>query len=76
MNRLQVQCVLCDVVENIDNHSIEAKRLRNRLSHMYLCQACNERIKMNTLKRHETGKFKLYSSNNLNDNKDKKHPTE
>lgn len=72
---LQVQCVLCDIIENIDDNSLQAKRLRNRLSHMYLCQSCYDRIKIKTLKRHETGKFKLYSSEEGNDN-EQKHPTE
>lgn len=73
---MQVQCVLCDIVEHIDDYSIEAKRLRNRLSHMYLCQTCHERIKVNTLKRHDTGKFKLFKSKKIDDHKDEKHPTE
>ena len=57
---MQVKCVLCDVVENIEDYSLEAKRLRNRKTHMYLCQSCNERIKEKTLDRHATGKFRLY----------------
>lgn len=67
MNYLQVQCVICDVIEDIDEYSLEAKRLRNRLSHMYLCSTCYDRIKVNTLERHKTGKFKLYSSKNDDD---------
>ncbi|WP_010097921.1 YlaI family protein [Ornithinibacillus scapharcae] len=57
---MQVKCVICDVVEEIEDYSLQAKRLRNRKIHMYLCQNCNDRIKENTLKRHATGKFQLY----------------
>lgn len=60
MNFLKVQCTICDIIEELDNESLEAKRLRNRYSHLYLCDVCYERIKINTLKRHETGKFKLF----------------
>lgn len=49
VNNLQVQCVICDIVEHLEDNSLEAKRLRNRLSHMYLCENCYERIKVNTL---------------------------
>lgn len=57
---MQVKCVLCDVVESIENHSPKAKKLRNRRVHMYLCQKCHHRITVKTNKRHATGKFKLY----------------
>lgn len=60
---MQVQCVICDKIESIENHSLEAKRLLNRKVQSYLCQACNDRIAEKTKKRHETGKFNLYSSN-------------
>nr|WP_077622150.1 YlaI family protein [Sediminibacillus massiliensis] len=57
---MRVKCVLCDTVEKIDSNSLQAKRLRNRRIHMYLCQTCDKRIEVNTKKRHETGNFKLY----------------
>ncbi|SDQ64067.1 Uncharacterized protein YlaI [Virgibacillus subterraneus] len=57
---MQVQCVLCDTIEDIQDSSLQAKRLRNRRIHMYLCQQCDQRIYSNTKKRHETGNFHLY----------------
>ena len=64
---MQVKCVLCDVVENIDDYSLEAKRLRNRKTHMYLCLSCSERIKIKTLDRHASGKFRLYEEKKKED---------
>lgn len=63
---MKVQCVICDSIENIDGHSLQAKRLRNRKINMYLCAACYKRIEVNTQKRHETGKFRLYKETKKN----------
>ncbi|ASK63622.1 hypothetical protein CFK37_16380 [Virgibacillus phasianinus] len=57
---MQVKCVICDEVESIEDYSLQAKRLRNRRIHMYLCQSCYERIGKKTKARHETGNFRLY----------------
>ena len=57
---MKVKCVICDQIENIDDDSFQAKRLRNRRLNMYLCKTCNKRIGIRTKARHETGKFKLY----------------
>lgn len=57
---MRVKCVLCDTIEKIDSNSLQAKRLRNRRIHMYICTPCYERVKENTNKRHATGNFKLY----------------
>jgi uncharacterized protein YlaI len=57
---MQVKCVICDIVENIEDNSPQAKKLRNKKTYMYLCQICNERIKEKTLDRLSTGKFRLY----------------
>lgn len=57
---MQVQCVICDKVEDIQDSSLEAKRLLNRRNHIYLCDPCTKRISDKTIKRHETGNFKLY----------------
>lgn len=57
---MQVQCILCDQVDNIDKNSLLAKRLLNRRIGTYLCTTCHHRIAEKTQKRHETGKFKLY----------------
>lgn len=57
---MQVQCVICDKIEELPDGSFQAKRLLNRRMHTHLCVECNERIALNTNKRHETGNFKLY----------------
>lgn len=57
---MQVQCVICDNIEGIDEYSLQAKRLRNRRLHMYLCEECYDRIEHKTKKRHATGNFRLY----------------
>lgn len=57
---MHVKCVICDKIEDIDDHSLQAKRLRNRRLNMYLCTICNERIAKKTKTRHSTGNFRLY----------------
>ncbi|MYL47813.1 YlaI family protein [Virgibacillus halodenitrificans] len=57
---MQVKCSICDTVEAIEDDSLQAKRLRNRRIHMYLCQDCYERIEKKTYERHATGDFQLY----------------
>ncbi|MEN2468159.1 YlaI family protein [Ornithinibacillus sp. FSL M8-0202] len=64
---MQVKCVLCDVVEIIEDYSLQAKRLRNKKTYMYLCDNCNERIKERTLERHATNKFRLYEEKKKED---------
>lgn len=57
---MQVQCILCDKIDDINDNSFQAKRLMNRQIATYLCPTCYERIAENTKKRHETGNFKLF----------------
>ncbi|WP_106497751.1 YlaI family protein [Lentibacillus sp. Marseille-P4043] len=57
---MQVKCVICDTIEAIDDHSLQAKRLRNRRLNMYLCKSCYQRIDERTKARHQSGKFRLY----------------
>ncbi|GAA0293972.1 uncharacterized protein YlaI [Gracilibacillus halotolerans] len=59
---MRVKCVICDNIENIDNGSPVAKKLRNRLNSTFMCEDCSERIKENTLKRHKNENFQLYQS--------------
>ncbi|UCZ51872.1 YlaI family protein [Bacillus shivajii] len=59
---MRVKCVICDVIENIDDYSPLAKKLRNRPIHTYMCETCSSRIEERTEKRKETGNFKLYNS--------------
>ncbi|SEN64486.1 Uncharacterized protein YlaI [Amphibacillus marinus] len=64
---MDVKCPICDCVDQIDYDSPLAKRLRNRRKHLYLCQACTDRIGKNTKKRHETGAFKLFQEKKEDD---------
>ncbi|MBT2641117.1 YlaI family protein [Bacillus sp. ISL-41] len=59
---MRVKCVLCDKIENINSDTLQAKRLRNRPIHTYMCEPCNERIAEKTNNRIATGNFKLYRS--------------
>lgn len=60
---MDVQCVICEKIEQIDENSVQAKKLLNRRISSYLCKECDERIAKKTNQRHKTGKFQLYSSN-------------
>ncbi|MEW9108843.1 YlaI family protein [Cytobacillus gottheilii] len=59
---MRVKCVLCDKIESIPNDSAEAKRLRNRPIHTYMCKVCEDRIAERTKQRAATGNFRLYKS--------------
>ncbi|MBX9972247.1 YlaI family protein [Cytobacillus firmus] len=59
---MRVKCVLCDKIESIENESLQAKRLRNRPIHTYMCKPCESRITEKTQKRVDTGNFNLYRS--------------
>ncbi|MGM8364266.1 YlaI family protein [Virgibacillus sp. W0181] len=60
---MHVKCVICDKIEDINDDCLQAKRLRNRRLHMYLCAPCKGRIAEKTKKRHATGNFRLYKEN-------------
>lgn len=47
---MRVKCVLCDKIESIENESLQAKRLRNRPIHTYMCRPCETRITEKTQK--------------------------
>lgn len=64
---MQVKCSLCDKVEEIEDHCLQAKRLRNRRIYMYLCNHCYDRIEVKTNERLSTGDFKLYRENKKED---------
>ncbi|NRD78734.1 YlaI family protein [Bacillus sp. BRMEA1] len=57
---MRVKCVICDKIENIDDESLMAKRLRNRPIHTYMCVECSERIADKTNARMATGNFRFY----------------
>lgn len=58
---MRVKCVICDVVESINNDSPQAKKLRNRPIHTYMCQPCYTRIESRTIGRKNTGNFKEHT---------------
>lgn len=60
---MRVKCVICDKIESIEDDSFQAKRLRNRPIHTFMCKTCEERITDRTNERIATGNFKLYRSN-------------
>ncbi|WP_409305289.1 YlaI family protein [Peribacillus sp. SCS-155] len=64
---MRVKCVICDVIESIPDFSPQAKKLRNRPIHTYLCQACYNRIEQKTNNRMETGNFRLYRAKKQDD---------
>ncbi|MGW8457972.1 YlaI family protein [Bacillus atrophaeus] len=57
---MRVQCSICDKIEQIDDETLMAKRLRNRPIHTYMCQVCHERIKIRTEERLNTGRFSFH----------------
>jgi len=64
---MRVKCVICDNIESIPDFSPEAKKLRNRPIHTYMCKSCYERIEEKTNARINTGNFRLYRSVKEND---------
>ncbi|HLR10875.1 MAG TPA: YlaI family protein [Sporosarcina sp.] len=54
---MRVKCVICDTVEELDDHILEAKRLRNRPIQTFMCINCHDRIANNTKKRVDSGNF-------------------
>jgi uncharacterized protein YlaI len=65
---MRVKCVICDKIESIEDESLEAKRLRNRPIHTYMCQDCSNRISERTKARLESGNFRLYRARSEEDN--------
>ncbi|PMC35185.1 DUF2197 domain-containing protein [Bacillus sp. UMB0899] len=64
---MRVKCVICDLVESIDDETLVAKRLRNRPIHTYMCSSCQERITDKTKARVATGKFRFYRDKKTED---------
>ncbi|MBM6618603.1 YlaI family protein [Bacillus suaedaesalsae] len=62
---MRVKCVICDKIENIEDETLVAKRLRNRPIHTYMCQDCHDRIEIKTKERLNTGKFRVYRERKL-----------
>ncbi|MBU9720492.1 MULTISPECIES: YlaI family protein [Bacillaceae] len=64
---MRVKCVICDIIQNIDDFSPLAKKLRNRPIHTYMCDECNSRIEKRTIERKETGNFKQFTTTEKED---------
>ncbi len=64
---MRVKCALCEIIEDIDDYSLQAKRLRNRPIHTYMCEKCHDRIAEKTEKRVSTGNFQFYRSPQVED---------
>jgi uncharacterized protein YlaI len=59
---MKVQCVICDHIEELDEDTPLAKKLKNRPIHTFMCDECHNRITEKTEARLATGKFKLFRS--------------
>lgn len=66
---MKTQCMICEKIEEIDGDSLLAKKLKYNRIRSYLCDECYKRIKIKTIKRHETGNFHLYSDKQKSKNK-------
>jgi uncharacterized protein YlaI len=64
---MRVKCFIFDQIESIEDDSFQAKRLRNRPIHTFMCKSCEERITKRTNERIATGNFRLYRSNDEED---------
>ena len=59
---MRVKCVICDSINELNDDSLEAKRLRNRPIHTYMCATCHNRITKSTEERIATGNFHFHRS--------------
>lgn len=64
---MKVQCVLCDVIEEIEQDSPLAKKLRNHPTTTYMCRPCSHRIRINTEQRKLEGRLKKPTFHKEND---------
>jgi uncharacterized protein YlaI len=59
---MRVKCVICDIINELEDDSPQAKKLRNRPIHTYMCNPCHKRIEDKTRVRLATGNFVFYKS--------------
>lgn len=64
---MRVKCVICDIVEQLDDDNPVAKKLRNRPIHTFMCDTCKERIANKTAARIATGKFRFFRTSSTLD---------
>ncbi|HZG70217.1 MAG TPA: YlaI family protein [Chondromyces sp.] len=62
---MRAKCILCDRIDTLDDDTLQAKKLRNRPIHTYMCPDCQARISERTAQRAATGKFRLYRSKKI-----------
>lgn len=53
-------CSLCEKVDELDDDSPLAKKLRNRPIHTYMCEECHQRISERTKERFNHSKYNVY----------------
>ena len=59
---MRVQCVICDNIIDLNDDLPEAKKLRNRPIHTFMCDSCHDRIAEKTEQRLATGNFRFFRS--------------
>ena len=64
---MRVKCVICESINQLDDDSLSAKRLRNRPIHTYMCDSCRDRIAQKTEARIATGNFRFYRTSPIMD---------
>ncbi|SET86482.1 Uncharacterized protein YlaI [Salinibacillus kushneri] len=57
---MKVKCILCDQVEEVEETSLLAKKLRKRRVMTYMCDTCRDRIDKKTEERLAKGKYREY----------------
>lgn len=56
---MEVKCSLCESIEELDDESPLAKKLRNRPIHTYMCHECHQRITERTNERFKNTEYKV-----------------
>ncbi|MET1013436.1 MAG: YlaI family protein [Paenisporosarcina sp.] len=59
---MRVKCVICENINDLPDDAPQAKKLRNRPIHTYMCDPCHDRIAERTNARIATGHFQFYKS--------------
>lgn len=58
---MEVKCSLCEKIEELDDDSPLAKKLRNRPIHTYMCDECHKRVTERTKERfNNDNEYKVY----------------
>lgn len=57
---MEAKCSLCGRIDELDDESPLAKKLRNRPIHTYMCDECHKRVTERTKERFSNAKYKVY----------------